>query len=544
MKDIKRVLWVDDRPQNRAGSMFDVEETKNVSTMDEALKEIAGSHLYEYDTIVLDIDFEDGLKNSEEVIKKLIEKIYLNRDQQNTQFVINNGGYLLFLYLLEKGYPSEQVAFLTGNGPMIQKLREYNLQNANPMSRDEIADKLIQIWNHLEDDDDKYDNFAIEVEKLPIAVEYTDDDFVNDCIDLLDVDEDESIDEAAFRKRIYQVEVRTVTSNAENTGDMMIYRFHEANLKAPMYFSKNDNDIRGHNRSDAQNWLNERRTLKNVSRWLILSAANRIEQLFRDTDKNMTGNIRDIFREVNGDGGVRNAYRQMFFVLDGLRSKAADGAYYQAISAMLMPFDASPKKCGNTAAEAVYKNARGENRRITEDEQIRRMFSSCTKQARNYCAHNSFGSTLDEKTSLFLLLISTTSVLCEEERKQFYFWYQKAEEAINQKKVNGTDTINKVNDLIQRFVQNDEIDFEKARVDKNYQNYSTRDKLVVMGYHIPMTKEAPAVREAYYLFTLAAYIVLWFDGMNGSDVREKFGKEVEIIYNIAQKIVTEYTYLN
>ncbi len=541
MRDIKRVLWVDDRPQNRAGSMFDAEETKNVSTMDEALREIAGSHLYEYDTIVLDIDFEDGLINAKEVIGTLMEKLYLNGDQRNRQFVINNGGYLLFLYLLEKGYPSEQVAFLTGNGPMIQKLREYNLQNANPMSRDEIAEKLIQIWDNLEDDDDKYDNFAIEVEKLPIAVEYTDDDFINDCIDILDVYDGEIMDKEAFRRHVYQVEVRTVTSNIENTGDMMIYRFHEANLKAPIYFSKNENDIIGHNRDDAQRWLGERRTLKNVSRWLILSAANRIEHLFRDTDKNMAENIRDIFKETNGDGGVRNAYRQMFFVLDGLRSKASDGAYYQAISAMLMPFDASPKYCGNTADEVVYKKVRGENRRITEDEKIRRMFSCCTKQARNYCAHNSFGSTLSEKTSIFLLLISITAVLEKEEREQFHFWYQKAEETINQRDVDKIDEINKVNQLIESFVLRDEIDFEKVNVGRNYQNYTTRDKLVVMGYHIPMSKEAPAVREVYYLFTLAAYIAVWFGGMNFEEVSEKFGEEVKIIYEIALKIVRTYT---
>ncbi len=534
-KDIKRVLWVDDRPQNSVNSMFDKDETKNVSTMDEALIEIAGSHLYEYDTIVLDIDFEDGLKDSKKVIEKLIDKLYLNKDQQNKQFVINNGGYLLFLYLLEKGYPSEQVAFLTGNGPMIQKLKEYNLQNANPMSKDEIAEKLIQIWNDLEDNDDKYDNFAMEIEKLPIAVEYTDDDFVNDCIDILDVYDGESIDEMAFRKHVYQVEVRTVTSNIENTGDMMIYRFHEANLKAPMYFSKNENDIKGHNRSDAKNWLKEHRTLKNVSRWLILSAANRVEQLFRDENKNMTGSIQNIFKDTNGDGGVRNAYRQMFFVLDGLRSKASEGAYYQAISAMLMPFDASPKYCGNNV---------GENERMTGDEKIRRIFSRCTKQARNYCAHNSFGSTLSEKTSLFLLLISTTAVLEKKEREQFSFWYKKVEETINWLDVDKIDEIDKVNQFIERFVLNNEIDVTKVEEGANYQNYTTIQKLVALGYNIPMSKETPAVREAYYLFTLAAYIVVWFNGMELKTVNSTFGEEVKVIYDIALKIVREYTYPN
>ena len=120
MSQIKRVLWVDDHPENEASSLFDKNETNIVKKLDNALKEISSSHLYEYDTIVFDIDFENGLLDRDFVIEEFSKKIYLNDDQKDNKYIIENGGYLLFIYLLECGYPSEQVAFLTGNPNMLK----------------------------------------------------------------------------------------------------------------------------------------------------------------------------------------------------------------------------------------------------------------------------------------------------------------------------------------------------------------------------------------------------------------------------------------
>ena len=272
MGEVKRVLWIDDYINNSASKMFLDDETKKVQTMDAALEEIAGEHLYEYDTIVLDIDFENGIVNPERVKEQLKKKIYLSKDQENRQFIINNGGYLLFLYLLEKGYPSGQVAFLTGNAGIIGQLKNYTKQNAEPMAREEIVEAFIKVWQDTEED---LDEFEARVCGLPIAKEYVALDFVYDCAEKLD-----EKDMDGLRELIFNVVPETVTGNIQNTGDMMIFRFHEANLESPIYFSKNDNDIVGHNIVDAKAWLEKNRTTERVSRWLVLSAGDFVEMLF------------------------------------------------------------------------------------------------------------------------------------------------------------------------------------------------------------------------------------------------------------------------
>ena len=94
MPGIKRVLWVDDIPDNKVRSLFSPIETRQVSTMEEAIDEMSGEHLYDYDTIVFDIDFENGLPHGEKkVVEKLAKKIFLSKDQRgDVTFLIRNGG--------------------------------------------------------------------------------------------------------------------------------------------------------------------------------------------------------------------------------------------------------------------------------------------------------------------------------------------------------------------------------------------------------------------------------------------------------------------
>ena len=55
MRNIKRVLWVDDHPETEVSSLFRDDETKQVSLMENAIEEISSRYLYDYDTIVFDI---------------------------------------------------------------------------------------------------------------------------------------------------------------------------------------------------------------------------------------------------------------------------------------------------------------------------------------------------------------------------------------------------------------------------------------------------------------------------------------------------------
>ena len=118
---INRVLWVDDITSNDSNSrLFIKDETTIVKTMDEALKVFSDNSLYRYDTVVLDINFENGITNQEDVIQDLTNSLFLSDEQKENDYIIKYGGYLLFLYLLVKGYPSDNVAFLTGNPGMLR----------------------------------------------------------------------------------------------------------------------------------------------------------------------------------------------------------------------------------------------------------------------------------------------------------------------------------------------------------------------------------------------------------------------------------------
>lgn len=527
MQEIKRVLWVDDYPENRVNSMFIKDETKNVSTMDEAINEIAGEHLYDYDTIVLDIDFENGLPNGEKnIIEKLSGKIYLNKDQRNKNFIINNGGYLLFLYLLEKGYPSEQVAFLTGNSSIISQLRTYHQQSLGQMSRKDIFEAFISAWN---DNSEDLDAFEERISALPIDKKYKDSDFVYDCAELLDDDDIKGV-----RDKIEEVVPTMVTGNLQNTGDMMIFRFHEANIESPVYFSKNDNDIEGHNRKDAERWLDKSRTDDRVTRWLLLNAGNYVEQMFQNDPIGMGIQVGNIFVSINGDPGIRSSFRQMYFVFDGLRNIQRRGAYYQAISAMLIPFDNNPHNCGAD----VHKSNMG-------DDKVRKLFARLSKQARNYCAHNYFGSSISNQTTLYLLMGAVTAILNKNQRDEISNWYQNVREKYKSSRgYSIADNRNKIDTLINNLEATNQIDKDGAHtLGKACQDYDAWELLRAFGYNgIMKAQKSTTVRENYFLFTLAAYIVKWFDGLDEEQAGRSFGSSVKFVYELSNEIVSDYIY--
>ena len=527
MEDIKRVLWIDDYPKNKASYMFPNAETKIVSTMDEAIDEIAGKHLYDYDTIVLDIDFENGLPHGErKVLAELSKKLFLNKDQKNKKFIINNGGYLLFLYLLEKGYPSDQVAFLTGNPGIIGQLKAYTNQNRNQMSKEEIVDAFQLAWDENGDD---IEGYMEQIDSLPIDVKYKDSEFVLDCAAALDKQ-----DVSKVKDLIFQVIPSMVTGNIQNTGDMMIFRFHEANLESPVYFSKNDNDIDGHNKTDAETWLKSHRTNNMITRWLLLDAANYVEQLYRDNQNAMEGQVALLFDKDN-DPGICSAFRQMFFVFDGLRNVERRGVYYQAISAMLIPFDRDIKKVESTEYEYDYRY-----------NQVRRMFARLSKQARNYCAHNRFGVTLSNKTVLFIIACTLLGVLNKDQAENKEIWFEKMHQVVcPDHEYSIPDNDHKIDELCQVLIHNDLIDTSSAHVERNQSRYRPIEILRALGYNTrmdPSVETNTSVREEYFVFTLAAFIVKRLGALADGDEIRRYGRSVELVYQIANEIVHDYQY--
>ena len=232
MFTIKRVLWVEDNERelnDSIKSLFVETEKKSVDSMQKAIEEISSERLYNYDTIVLDIDFrDDRSSNYETVISRLKERIYLNKDQCNEHYLKENGGYLLFLYLLERGYPSDRIAFLTGNQDIIDKLQIYTLMNRKDLSRDEIIQLFIDKWDEAEKDWERYEELIFNINdsaEYYINPKFLETEFVYACEDALIDDDIEKL-----KSLIRSLEIFTNDSkrdNGEEFANDMIFRFQK-----------------------------------------------------------------------------------------------------------------------------------------------------------------------------------------------------------------------------------------------------------------------------------------------------------------------------
>ena len=68
---------------------------------------------------------------------------------------------------------------------------------------------------------------------------------------------------------------------------------------------------------------------------------------------------------------------------------------------------------------------------------------------------------------------------------------------------------------------------------------------MIVGYNTTMnlaSEQSTTVREKYFIFTLAAYIVKWFEGLSEEDVENRFGEGIRIVFEISNKIVANYVY--
>ena len=524
MSDIKRVLWIDDVAKNRASNLFPKEETNIMTSMDEAIEEISGSHLYDYDTIVLDIDFENGIHESSKVMDQLSDQLYLSDDQKNNKFLITNGGYLLYLFLLKRGYPSDRIAFLTGNPAIVEQLRAYTRQNAPQLSKKQIEKIFCNLWNRYSDD---IETFEQEIDKLPIGINYKQSDFLINCEEALDEDDVEYLSQlisaVVEEKRIGEI---------ENTGDMMIFRFHQANLEAPAYFSKQDHDITGHNKADAEKWLNSLRTTDQVVRWLLMSVSNRVEQLFSERPPVVIGNCNQVYKTP--DLGMRSAYKQLYCVLDGLRSGVHKEVYFQALSALLVPYEAYPKNISD-------KNS--------SDVQVRHLSAWCAKIARNLLAHNRFGTIISSKTALFVVMIAVSVLLSKSQREGFSDWYKKCVEVLDSLIIAAEYSISendKIKNILEKLFANNEIEVAngKARQYTTYEEYDFRSTMYALTNNtaVDASGMSSQEKEDYYLFSLAAGYVRWFLGKSRDHIEKEYGLQVNEIYRIAAMIVKAYQY--
>ena len=372
----------------------------------------------------------------------------------------------------------------------------------------------------------KFQDMILE---LPINKKYKDADFVFDCAAWIVEN-----NTAELTKAINSIVPEMVTGAITNTGDEMIFRFHEANLEPPRFFSKNENDIIGCNLEDVGKLLRLHRTTSRVSRWLVLSFGDYLERLFLRDSQAMTNSINNIFRNVSEDGGIRDASRQMFFVFDGLRStQDFGGLLYQAVSSIMVPFDA---KLYNTPSHQFSYS----------DRDIRRIIAYAAKQARNYCAHNLFGSTISIETALYLLLIVACSLLNRDMRQNLLPWYESSFSAIkttipSQRSSN----IYTIDQLFDHYNNLGQIDWHKVNPNGSTppESLNEEGKLYALGYNQEMSRnrESDSIRrESYYRFLLATYIYTIFHQYTEDELQRLFGRELVLLYKLSEMLARDF----
>ena len=87
--------------------------------------------------------------------------------------------------------------------------------------------------------------------------------------------------------------------------------------------------------------------------------------------------------------------------------------------------------------------------------------------------------------------------------------------------------------------------FNKLHLPSVYSACNPWQMIQAIGYNSKMDlahEPSSSVREKYFVFTLAAYVIKWFAGMTEQDVNIQFGEGIEKVYRISNEIVDAYVY--
>ena len=144
-------------------------------------------------------------------------------------------------------------------------------------------------------------------------------------------------------------------------------------------------------------------------------------------------------------------------------------------------------------------------------------------------------------------MATVTAMLSKDQRSDINDWYHKVSELLlkGNQCVSYSDNRTKIKRLTKELLRKNSIDVKSAKVADTIEKYQCRDYLRAMGYNLlmqPETEESRSKREAYYVFTLAAYISYWFNGMKSAEVENRYGEEVCLVRQVAENIVARYVY--
>ncbi|MEF3075700.1 hypothetical protein V2P20_11760 [Methylobacter sp. Wu1] len=167
-----KILWVEDEfSEQKKIAWFNKREVFVKTDFTEAKKAIT-SCLWQFDLIVLDINLENSEHSNE--VKELAKQFKITEQE-----FLQESGMNLFLYLLEQGFPKEQIRFLTANADInISRIDE--LREAYKQGDDDFSNKILEtIKNDLSDETVIKCSELIESEDIEGLCQYLENHFNN-----------------------------------------------------------------------------------------------------------------------------------------------------------------------------------------------------------------------------------------------------------------------------------------------------------------------------------------------------------------------------
>lgn len=568
-RNAKRVLWLEDMPERyKKSNDFPPYEYHFVEKMDEMLTIIDSEDMLNYDLVVLDINMENGIDNTDAVKKTLEEGgLFFPEDSDDPygdkpnyyDELKRQGGYFVYLYLLKKGFPSDRICFLTGNSTALNALgvsaggsRDAE-EDLHFLKQTFLSHRYIERMRGAGDDFRAKTALNREIDKdlkeYFVVEKYG--TFVSDAVRQLKdqicsriendpVQAPGEIYDAelkAFRKAYLEYFENKKEEAEIRPHDILggyIDRFHHANLKMIDYFAKEGKVLSGeHNWDDFKAWAEERREEKYVVRWLTLFVCR---LLLKELDTQNPYRDRDGIIKLSVDD-VKSALESLKLVFSDYRRVGKKSFYWHALTVAANPFD----KCIPT------KHKTYDGRQIST-------YYACptavSKQLRNYCAHNYFAKTddVDAKEYMFCLLM-TVLAFCPKsilERRDLNTWFDCVfaflSSSDDSKSTDESVSDEEIKSVVYRFVSNHRDIIKQGREYIGYnlsrfENIEKYDVMLDLMCYMGYIKFVGNVPSHYYIFTL--YYHVWLMGkQSDKPVFDKIDKYV------GERVRALYTGLN
>lgn len=399
----KRILWVEDQNNlEQYGTLFPEDEMFNAQDIQTAVT-IAKNHLYQFDTILLDINIESfgeasKEKDVEEELKKelfLIDGVLQDKVQFQREF-----GYYFYLYLLRKGFPANRIAVFTGNTS--KTICSAEKIEAAVEALQALADDL-NPKNQAKSLRDFRGKLIAQASQNILSRNFLAGENIRLLYDALVQN-----NEVLLRKHIIRIlgikDVSSSNSDLQNTAEAWTEKLHTISLRAPECFAKGVSEDILH----LEQWLAAKRNESTyfILRNIILEGTRlRIKQLHQLSNDNA---FCIELNRLKGSGkqsqyipasyliSLLERVQVLYSAFDIGNTQAAQCLYLQTLQTLLLPFEAQfDLKVYNCSRTEFQKNFYyATDGRIFENvttkviHPLSQYACMVCKLARNWCAHD------------------------------------------------------------------------------------------------------------------------------------------------------------